>query len=156
MAKAARALFPESDQEAATAFDVVIRNLDFLGASTFWWSMNQAAPGILTWNAFSLALRNSSNQTEAEFRVGKTQARIDQLENNVFKAIWAEHALSQAFGIPMPLNLQPDPQGRNISFTPYNGPGADHGQFSWTLGTAVLFASEDLTNLDGLGLLNGN
>jgi len=37
---------------------------------------------------------------------------------------------------------------REMMFTPYNDKGADNGRFSWTLGVAVLLASDDLNGLD--------
>ncbi|KIM37063.1 hypothetical protein M413DRAFT_423899 [Hebeloma cylindrosporum] len=131
--------------------DSTLRKLDFIGASNFWWTMCVAlnAEGAFNLSTFHNYTKDSSKLTHAELQQMHPNAEAHMrriYDNSVFTATWTLCVLRQAFGLPLMKTW--DGEGRDISFTPYNGDGLDKNRFSWTLGTAVLLASPGLDDLE--------
>jgi len=131
--------------------DERVRNVDFIGASNFWHTMNGAlnVDGALNFSTFQRNTRDSHKQSQAEFRYkhrGVEKRLLDIYDNATFTSRWTSHVLHHAFGFEL-LKASGD-VAREMTFTPYNGKGADKNRFSWTLGVAVLLASDDLNSLN--------
>lgn len=118
-------------------------------------------------NLTNAAFRFKYVVTPKDKRLGRHQDKdltpewlIKVYDNEVFIARWALHILSSAFGLDMQPNNDEQHAGneeqegevvvhegvQRVTFTPYNGPGSTK-RFSWTLGKAILLASQDLRNL---------
>ena len=142
---ASEALFP--GPAITLTLELVIRNLDFIGASNFWYSMGDVTNPERPFNlsTFYRKTKTSSEITHDALRAMHPTAKqslLDSYDKSIFTARWTLHVLYAAFG----LMLVTEPGGtQDITFTPYNGP--DGNRFSWTLGTAVLLASPDLNDL---------
>jgi len=129
----------------------VLSKLDFIGASNFWWTMCLAldAQGAFNLSTFNKSTRDSSNITHAAFRqrhANQPPFMLEILDKSIFTARWTVHVLSHGFGLK--LAKEWNEVGRDMTFTPYNGGGADRNRFSWTLGAAVLLASDDPLDLE--------
>lgn len=146
MGDALRELFSEA--KITTSLDPVLRELSFIGASNFWWSMRGSldVDGMFNLSTFLKNMKDSRDETHAELHskhANEPQHKLDIYDNSIFNARWTLLVLSEAFGLGL-MTSASDGKGKNMEFTPYNGGGSDKSRFSWTLGTATLFASKDL------------
>ena len=135
--------------------DSVLRNLDFIGASNFFHSFEEASKnkGTLKLSALYQTIMKNRKETYAEMNVKLANLKLPPkkeaqrrliYERSIFTIRWTMRVLRQAFGVE--LIDESDKGGEDITFTPYNGISKDH-EFSWTLGTAVLLASRDPKDL---------
>jgi len=139
------ALFP-GGAAITEPLDPVLRKLDFIGASNFFYSLGVALHDKRTVKLSKLhqAIRKDREKTYeqtngelARMPPGERDLWRSIFEKSIFTTRWTMRVLRQAFGIS--LMGESDEGGRDITFTPYNG----DNRFSWTLGTAVLLASSD-------------
>lgn len=148
---AADALFPGA--AITKPLDPVLRKLDFIGASNFFYSLGVALHNKRTVKLSKLhqAIQKDREKTYEQMdgelaRMSLEDRKFNRpiLEKSIFTTRWTMRVLRQAFGIS--LMGESDEGGRDITFTPYNGIEGEN-RFSWTLGTAVLLASSDPEDL---------
>lgn len=150
MGSALHELFPGA-AITADLDEPVISKLDFIGASNFWYSMCGALnDGALDIKTFQKNTKEKSKMTHTQFREMHIRLKTPKnllpiYDNSTFMDRWTLHVLRGAFGLGV--SLHADDEGKNMTFTPYNGHGSNKNRFSWTLGKAVLLASPDLNDL---------